>query len=195
VVWLFLASDLQDIRNTNWLVRSQWIDPDLNPQMRPIKLSASEYVDSIAVVWNEYYKGLKSFYGKHSVDKGEVLAKLEPLVKRATETGSQIAGWFDAFERDELDEQTLLSRVRAVSSEIYAITDQLVNMPFPPQDVEDYYTRAQSLFGHLGNMALYYSDRGIETWPEKNRTVLMSFTVRDFRADLQRLEFEREKLH
>ena len=61
--------------------------------------------------------------------------------------------------------------------------------------MRDYDTRAQSLFGHLGNMALYYSKRGVTMWPEKNRTVLMRFTVRDFRADLLRLEFEREKLH
>jgi hypothetical protein len=44
-------------------------------------------------------------------------------------------------------------------------------------------------------MALYYSDRGLETWPEENRTSLMRDSVRDFRSDLKRLEFEREKLH
>ena len=44
-------------------------------------------------------------------------------------------------------------------------------------------------------MALYYSERGVTIWPMKNRTVLMRYTVNDFRADLRRLEFEREKLH
>ena len=44
-------------------------------------------------------------------------------------------------------------------------------------------------------MALYYSERGVTMWLEKNRTILMRFTVRDFRADLRRLEFERGKLH
>ena len=82
-----------------------------------------------------------------------------------------------------------------MSSEIDTISDQASNLSYPPQDVKDYDARAQSLFAHLGNMALYYSERGVTTWPAKNRRVLMRYTVKDFRADLQRLEFEREKLH
>ena len=195
VVWLYLAAHLQDIRNANWLARTQWIDPELDPKMRSLELSASEHIDSILVVWNESYKSMQSFYGEHSVDKGGALTRLEPLVEQATEIGSQIASRFDALESGELDEPTLISRVRAVSPRIDAIVDQSMNLPFPPQDVRDYDTRAQSLFGHLGNMALYFSERSIETWPETNRTILMRLTVKDFRADLQRLEFEREKLH
>lgn len=195
VVWLYLAADLQDLGNANWLARTQWIDPNLDRKMRPFDLSASEHVDCIAVVWNESYRSMRSFYGEHSVDKGAALARLEPLLEGATRIGNQVSGWFDEFERGELDEPTLISRVRKVSGEIDAITSESADLPFPPQDVRDYDTRAQSLFGHLGNMALYYSERGIETWPEENRTFLMRSTVKDFRADLDRLRFEREKLH
>lgn len=195
VVWLYLAADLQDLRNANWLARTQWIDPNLDRKMRPIELSASEYVDSIAVMWNESYRSMRSFYGEYLVDKGEALAKLEPMIERATKVGSQVIGWFDAFERGELDEQLLISHIRAVSSEIDSITEESSDLPFPPQDVLDYDTRAQSLFAHLGNMGLYYSERGVGMWPEKNRTFLMHSTAKDFRADLERLKFEREKLH
>ena len=195
VVWLYLAADLQDLRNANWIAQTQWIDPNLDRKMRPLDLSASENIGSIAVAWNESYKSMRSFYGEHSADKGDALAKLEPLIERATRIGSQVIGWFDAFERGELDEPTLISSVRTVSSEIDSITEESGNLPFPPQDVKDYDTRAQSLFGHLGNMALYYSERGVETWPERNRTFLIRTTAKDFQADLDRLKFEREKLH
>ena len=195
VVWLFVAADLRDVSNDNWLARSEWIDPGLDPRMRPVSLSASEHVNSIAVAWNESYVTMRRFCSEHSVDKAGALAQLEPLVARATIVGSQIVDWFDSIGKGILDEITLTSRVRAVSSEVDAITDQAANLGFPPLDVKDYQARAQSLFAHLANMALYYSERGVATWPEKNRRVLMSGTVRDFRTDLQRLEFEREKLH
>ena len=195
VVWLYLAAGLQDLCNANWLAQTQWIDPGLDRKMRPIELSASEHLDSIAVAWNEFYTRMKEFYRDHSVDKGGALAQLEPLVAQATRVGRRIASWFDAFESSDLDEGTLIARVRTTSSEIDAITNQALNLSFPSQDVRDYDARAQSLFGHLDNMALYYSERGVTMWPEKNRTVLMRLTVRDFRADLRRLEFEREKLH
>lgn len=195
VVWLYLAADLQDLRNANWLARTEWIDPNLDPKMRPLKLSASEHIDSIAVAWNESYRDMRHFYVRHSADKGEALAKLDPLVERATKIGNQVADWFDSHEKGDIDEATLISRIRAVSTDIDAITGQSMNLPFPPHDVRDYDTRAQSLFGHLDNMALYYSEQGLNTWPKQNRTVLMRLTLRDFRSDLQRLEFEREKLH
>ena len=195
VVWLYLAADLQDVYSSNWLARTQWIDPDLDRKMRPIELSASEHIDSIAVTWNDSYTSMRKFYRAHSTDKGKALDQLEPLVVQATRIGSRISSWFDALENSNLDETTLIARVRIVSSEIDAIADQALKLSFPPQDVRDYYARAQSLLCHLENMALYYSERGVNMWPEKNRTILMRFTVRDFRADLRRLEFEREKLH
>ena len=160
-----------------------------------MELAASEHVDSIAVAWNESYKKMQRFHREHAVDKGNALAHLEPLVAQATHVGNQVAGWFDRLESGDLDEKTLIARVRAVSSEIDTISDQASNLSYPPQDVRDYDARAQSLFGHLGNMALYYSESGVTKWPAKNRRFLMRSTVKDFRADLQRLEFEREKLH
>ena len=195
VVWLYLGADLQDLSRANWLARTQWIDPCLDQRMRPMELSASEHVDSIAIAWNESYAEMQRFYREHSVDKGRALGQLEPLVAQARAIGSRIADWFDKREDDELDEKTLIERVRAASSDIDTISDRASNLSFPPQDVKDYDRRAQSLFAHLGNMALYYSERGVTIWPMKNRTVLMRYTVNDFRADLRRLEFEREKLH
>ncbi len=195
VVWLYLAADLQDLAGANWLAQAQWIDPRLDRRMRPMELSASEHVDSIAVAWNESYKAMQRFYREHAVDKGNALAHLEPLVVQASQLGGQVAGWFDRLESGDLDEKTLIARVRAISSEIDTISDEASNLSYPPQDVKDYDARAQSLFGYLGNMALYYSERGVTTWPAKNRRVLMRSTVKDFREDLRWLEFEREKLH
>ena len=129
------------------------------------------------------------------MDKGRALALLEPLVARARAVGMRIADWCDKRVDGDQDENALIGRIRAVSSEIDMITDAASNLSFPPQDVKAYDRRAQSLFAHLGNMALYYSERGVATWPMKDRMLLMRHTVNDFRADLQRLEFEKEKLH
>ena len=109
--------------------------------MRPIELSASEHIDSIAVTWNDSYTSMREFYRSHSTDKGKALDQLEPLVVQATRIGSRISSWFDALENSNLDETTLIARVRIVSSEIDAIADQASNLSFPPQDVRDYYAR------------------------------------------------------
>ena len=196
VVWLFLGADLRDLSSANWLARTQWVDPDLDQKMRPMELSDPEFIGSIAIAWSDSHEAMRQFYGEHSVDKGRALAQLEPLVERARAVGMRIADLFDKrVGSDDLEENALIGRIRAVSSEINVISDAASNLSLPPQDVKDYDRRAQSLFAHLGNMALYYSEQGVATWPMKDRTFLMRHTVNDFRADLQRLEFEKEKLH
>ena len=88
-MWLFLAGDLQDLRNCNWIARSEWIDPALAHDMRPMKFEAAEYIDGIAVVWNEGYQVFRQFNRDHTANKGEFLRKLEPLLEGARVVGDQ----------------------------------------------------------------------------------------------------------
>lgn len=195
VVWLYLATDLQDLRNCNWIVRSEWIDQSLDPRMRPLPLKGSETLDGIAVMWNESYDSMRGFYGQNTAGKGDYLALLEPLLERARTVGMEICSRFDQLDTGTITEDDMIAYMRQVSAEVNAISSDSGNLPFPPSDARDYDSRAQSLFGWLWNMDLYYSERGLETWPEKNRTSMMRSTVQDFRSDLDRLAFEREKLH
>lgn len=195
VVWLFLGADHRDVRDVNWLARTQWIDPKLHCTMHPSEMPASECLDGIAVSWNDSYSEMREFYREHSADKGEALAELEPLALWSARVGRRVTDWFKEFENGGLDEPTLIARIRAASAEIDAITDRAANLRLPPEDVSDYQNRAESLFCHLSNIALYYSERGVTHWPKKNRTFLMRDCVKNFQTDVQRLEFEREKVH
>lgn len=195
VVWLFLATDLQDLRNYNWVARSEWVDSRLDAAARPMALDADEYIDEIGVAWNESHEEMRAYYGGLTADKGDFLKKLEPLVERVCAIGGEICQAFDQFESGAMMEHDLEVTVRGVSAEVAAIVQAHGNLPFPPHDARDYDLRAESLVNWLDNMVLYYSDRGLETWPQENRTSLMRDSVRDFRSDLARLAFEREKLH
>lgn len=195
VVWLFLAGSLQDLRNNNWLARSQWISPNLDQEMWPLTLDASEFYEGIAIAWNQSYDEMRDFYEKHSVDKGEALRMLEPLINKATEVGCMIADSFDSVDRGDMEEHFLIADIAQKADMIQFIENSASNLPFPPEDIKDYDERAQSLVAHLGNMALYYSTSGLETWPQAIRINLMRATVTDFRKDLERLIFEKEKLH
>lgn len=138
VVWLFLGADHRDVQDTNWLARTEWIDPKLDRTMRPSEMSGAECLDGIAISWNESYAAMREFYRKHSADKGEALAELEPLVLRTARVGCRITDWFKEFENGGLDEPTLIARIRAVSSKIDAIRNKASNLRSPPEDVSDY---------------------------------------------------------
>lgn len=196
VVWLYLTGSLQDLRNANWLGRTQWISQDLDKKNRPITLCpVSEVYDGIAIAWNESYDEMHKFYEEHSVDKAEALRALEPLIDKATELGIRIIDFFEAVERDDNEELALIGHINKEMAVIEALEKTAYNLPFPPEDIKDYDTQAQSLIAHLSNMAIYFSSRGVSTWPYINRVHLMRSEVEAFRRTLERLAFEREKLN
>lgn len=195
VVWLFLAADSLDVRNCNWLARAQWIDPGLPSAWRPVKLDASEYLGDIAVIWEEGYASRRKYYREHTAAKGAFLGRLDPLVERARVAGEALCSSFELLEAGRIDERELMARVCRAAPEIEQVYVESANLPYAPEDAKDYDRRAHSLFAWLDNMRLYYSERGVEMWPESSRTYLMRLAVRDFRSDVARLTFEREKLH
>lgn len=194
VVWLFLASDLSDIRDSNWRARTLWIRSGLDEAARPHEGDFDEDYHGIGINWNESYQQMKKFYAKHSGDKGEVVARLDDLVEEAISIGEKAIRWFRCYQDGKYTEEALVAqfdRLRERESELYKRSGDL---PFPPHDVDDYDEVCQSLFAHLDNMFLYYSEEGLEQWQESNREYLMSETTRDFRRDIKRVEYERDKL-
>jgi len=61
VVWLYVACDLNDVENANWVCRTCFIDGSLEESMRPIGLEGDEKVGMIDVKWNSDYKTTKDF--------------------------------------------------------------------------------------------------------------------------------------
>jgi hypothetical protein len=195
VVWLFIARDLEDIRHSNWVCRTEWIDPNLNPAFRPLCMKGHEQVEDIQVSWNDSYEEMKSFFAHHTAEKGEVLEKLEPLIGRAVEIGRQISNWFDRFQSGTLSEEALIELIQKASPEISRIYSASGNLPMPPQDLEDYKEVCQSIFAHVDNMRLYFSNEGLAQWPSKNRLALLQMSLGGFARDTRRLQFEKEKVN
>jgi len=62
VVWLFIARDLEDVENTNWVCRTEWISPELATALVPLK--GHEQVEGIQVFWNDNYEKRKIFFAR-----------------------------------------------------------------------------------------------------------------------------------
>ena len=53
----------------------------------------------------------------------------------------------------------------------------------------------QSIFSLLDNICLYYSEKGLKTWPDENRRILVNMGIKDLHREIERLSFEKEKIH
>jgi hypothetical protein len=195
VVWLYLAVDLEDIRHTNWVCISQWIDPELERTVRPVSIRCDEQINGIGVAWSSDYQTMKDFYERHSGEKGEVLEQLQPLVTRSVEIGDQVERWLESYYRGQVSEQELIRLMQGVAEEVSKIYEASGNVPLPPDDLQDYEQVAQNIFAHLHNMCLYFTDQGLEQWSSAPRLALLTTSVQAFNRELERLRTETERIN
>lgn len=195
VVWLYLAADLEDVRQSNWFVQTQWVDENLPEDFRPLPLKADEHIHGISISWNEIYSPVKEHLKKHSVSKGESLDRLEPLLNEAIELGKYALDINEQFERGKIDQEQLTKSMRDQDKRVSEVYMASGNLSFPPEDLKEYDEVAQRIFADVDNLFLYFRDSGLERWPEEQRRYLFRDSIQHFREDLNSLEYEQKKIH
>ncbi len=195
VVWLFVACEPEDIRNTNWLCRTQWIDDGLVDNMRPISLNADEQVNGVGIAWNDDYESRKEMHREHSSPKGEYLRLAAEISEQMITFGQQAASWFASYEDSKMSEKELIAAVQSDTDRVRDTYLASGDMPFPPEDCKRYDEHLHGLCAIVDNMYLLWSEKGAELWPEPNRRYLVSDAVKRFIGERDRLAYEAERLH
>lgn len=195
VVWLFIAYDLEDIQNANWICRTCWIDPSLPKDMRPFGLNGNERLGDIEIFWNDDYKSHKNFFESHSGTKKEVLEAIRPILNDMLELVKQAIEYFEEYRCGKISEEVFISKMQKMEPRVTELYFQSGNIPMSPEDCKDYDQACQNIIATIHDMFLYYSKRGLETWPKRNRDWLMQDTVKRFYDDMKRIGFEESKIH
>jgi hypothetical protein len=195
VVWLFLAYDLEDIANSNWVCRTSWIDPELPESVRPLGVSGQERVGDIEIRWEVHYESQKRFLKNLSGTKEEVLGTILPTLKEMVELAQMAIKQFEKYRTGGISEGDLIERIQEMQPRVRELYDKVENGLLPPQDCRDFVQACRETFAAIDDMFLYYSACGLKTWPQSNRDWLMQDAIKRFRQGYQRAEFEREKIH
>ena len=195
VVWLFIAYDLEDIQNANWVCRTCWIAPSLTKDMRPLGLNGNEKLGDIEILWNDDYKPHKNFFESLSGTKEEVLGAIRPILNEMVEYAKLAIKHFEEYHRENISEDELILRMQKMEPKVTELYLQSGNIPTPPEDCKDYDQACQNIFATIHDMFLYYSKRGLETWPKSNRDWLMQDTIKRFYDGWKGIEFEERKIH
>lgn len=195
VVRLFLAYDLEDIRDANWICRTSWIDPSLPEDMRSLGLNGNEKLGDIEVFWNDNYKSYKNIFESRFGTKEEVLESIHTILNEMVELAKQAIDYFEEYRCRNSSEEEFISKMQKMEPKVIENLLQSGNIPMSPDDCKDYDQACQNIFGTIHNMFLYYSKGGLETWPKSNRDWLMEDTIKRFYNDWKRIEFEESKIH
>ena len=81
VVFLFIYTSVDDLRMTNWICRSLWIDTELPKQFAPHRFSGEEIGDGIIVEWSPNHQMLRNLSAQSTMSKEEYLNAIESLEK------------------------------------------------------------------------------------------------------------------
>lgn len=196
VVWINIAFDLDDIINTNWVCHTSWISQKLDQSMKPLPLKCDEKFKDIDIQWNDTYKSRKEFFSRHIGTKEDIIEKSEQLVNELSALAVHAIYLFNQYKNGELEEGAFIPKMQSLSTLIDEVHDKTMNIPSAPEECKDFDLVCQGLFGTIHDMSLYYSERGLKTWQEKNnRDWLMKDTIRRFLEDYKKYQFESNKIH
>jgi hypothetical protein len=194
VVWLDIGHSLEDLNLSNWSCQSQWIDPLLDKNMRPLGLHGSELYENIEILWNEDYKKMESLFETHSGTKNEVLTLLFKLLDEMDSVSQNAINLFKQYMEGDISENAFIKGMQQLAPKIDQIYNESGNVPLPPPDCKDFYQACQNIFATFQNIALYYSEIGLKKWKRNNRDSLMKSTIKSFLDEYEIVKFERKKL-
>lgn len=195
VVWLFIAYDLNDINNSNWVCNTSWIDPNLTESIRPVQLSGTEQVNGITIRWNDSYKIHKDFNEGHTGSKEDTLNAISDILKEMKNLAELSIKEFTKYKQGDLSEEEHIKSMERLCPNIDELYYKCGNLPIPPDDCKDYEQVCQNIFAIIHDISLYYSKKGLETWPKQNREWLMQNTIKRYHEEIRKLEFEESKIH
>lgn len=195
VVCLYLAFDLKDIQNVNWVCRTIWIDPSLPEDMRPHGINGNEKFGEIEIYWNDEYATNKKFLEENYGTKEEVLEKLKEILDEMIGHANKAIDYFKKYKSGEINEEEFSLIMQEMGPRVTELYLSSSDLPFPPEDCKDYDEACQNIFNFIHNMFIYYSKEGIEKWSTKNRDWLMQTTIKEFCSALDEIKYKERKIH
>ena len=195
VIWLYIANDVDDINNSNWICRTLWIDQDLREDMRPMKAEGHERIDDIEIYWNDEYETLKAFYEKHKGSKGEYLKLVSDILLNIRQFAEKGISLFKLYSEGEITEEIFIRNIQKLEPTVNDLYDRAGNLLFPPEECNDYDDACQSTIAIIANLFLYYSPKGLKRWPKEDRAKLFEMDIGNYLEEIAKLNHEKRKIH
>jgi hypothetical protein len=151
VVWLYLGSDIEDIRNANWVCRTCWIDEKLDKESRPIRLNGSEVHDSIEIFWNDSYKLFRKLFRRNTGTKEEFLEENQRILGALLDLAQTAIRYFEEYSKGNMSEERFVKEMQEMEPRVKRLFFQAGDIPVAPSDCHDYDMACQDLFGTIND--------------------------------------------
>ena len=134
---------------------------------------------------------LAHFVSSIASTKGEYLSRVPQLVEELSSLLTTIEAHLSALFRGSTSEESFLTKTERTRARIVEIEDEVFDMPLAPFECNQVDQEFKTLLAYCRNIALFYSERGRETWKDLNRRGwLVNQQLEAARESLGRVESE-----
>lgn len=180
--------------NTNWICRAQWISPDLDQSVRPFTFTGDESVDGITLDWNDAYASRAKYYQEHTVSFETYLAAVDRLLTALRPIMATAIDAAAAYQHGLLTEQTYLKHMQELEPLVLDLYREAGNIGFVPVACNSLAQSFQRVVSAAHNVVLPFSERGLHTWPQRNRDYLVRSAIDSFQTEQECMRIERARL-
>lgn len=194
-VSLFVYQSLDDVPHANWICRCQWLSPQLTGSARPLPLRGDDAIDGIAIDWNEHYQARAAFTKAHTVSHATYLARMDAVLAKLQPLMAEVLGLHERYQRRELDTDTYTNKMREFEPKVTDVYRQSGDIGYAPASFEDLSKTFQQLMAAAHNVVLPFSERGLLTWPQRNRDHLVRSAVEQYLEEVKEVCAHRQRVN
>lgn len=194
VVFLFVYTSIDDLRMTNWICRSLWIDEELPEQFAPHRFKGDLLGGEIIVEWSTHYQMFRVLSQQSTLTKEEYLAIMMSHLKVLSPLVDEARNLTAALNANNLLGSEYMKRMAKLEVEVTKCYMSSTDIGLAPLECKDVSERFKSAIAFAHNVVLPFSEKGLATWEERNRNYLVRRALEDYSKEMIRLEFELEKI-
>ncbi len=194
VVFLFVYLSLDDVPNTNWICRGQWISPDLDQSARPLSFPGDETIEGITIDWNAAYTSRVQFFREHTVSLATYLAGVDRLMEELRPMMTTALELTQAYQAGSLTEPDYVEHMQALEPLVHELYRRSGNIGFAPAACHSLAQSFQQVVSAAHNVVLPFSERGLKRWPRRNRDYLVRSANDLYLTEHERMRVERQRL-
>lgn len=196
VIWIYLYLSPEDYHNrANWICMTQWISKKLSPEFAPIQLDGETIDEDIVVKWNENCQEISRISRLYELPKEKFLDLMMKLADLIMEIVTQIENVINQYNSGEIDETRYMSLMSNFESKVTKLYFEATDIGSAPIECRYLSQQFQNLAAITDNLVLPFSDRGLKTWDKAARKNLVQMYLRDYHKELQKFDFEFEKIN
>jgi hypothetical protein len=163
--------------------------------------------DKTVIDWNKIYEETSIFLNSYKLTKEDYLDIMNSILIRTKAIIDKIiklTNLFDkmieltpeiALDQKQLIEDKRLAKISPLEPEMTQLYSQATNIGLAPTECGDLSQQFQRTMAMAHNIVWPFSEKGLETWEGSNRNYSVNQAIKNYKRDLQRLEFEIEKIY